>query len=412
MKHASHTRLCSALAGILLLSPASGWALGLRIADQDPLATARGNAFAATADNPSAIFYNPAGLAFLESQQARLGAYVIALESDFTSPTGERVKTKGRVSFVPQLYYSWTLKEQPLAFGIGLYSPYGLGLEWPVSTAFGGPVYGRMTYLTANPVVAWRVHPTLSLAAGLTANFADIELRQAAFAAFPGSLNVLKGDDSDFGYNLGLMWRPHEKHSFGVNYRSPTTQNFTGTSTTTGTAGFFDGTAPASARFPFPRHIVAGYSFRPTPEWNIEFNADWTQWDTLTTVTVVQPAGNVPVPFNWRSSWFYEFGVTRKFDGGWRVSGGYIYSENSVPDANFTPLVPDSDRHIFSVGAGRDQGRWKWDVAYQFAWGPSRTVAGSPLTFPLTVFGGAAGSPNGRYEFTSHALTASVGFSF
>jgi long-chain fatty acid transport protein len=297
-----------------------------------------------------------------------------------------------------------------------LYSPYGLGLEWPVSTAFGGPVYGKMTYLTANPVVAWRPIPTLSIAAGLTANFADIELRQAAFAVFPGSLNVLKGDDSDFGFNLGLMWRPSDKHSFGVSYRSPTTQNFTGTSTTSGT-GFFDGTAAASARFPFPRHVVAGYSFRPTSEWNLEFNIDWTQWDSLKTVSVVQAAGNVPVPFNWRSSCFYEFGATRKFDGGWRVSGGYIYSENSVPSANFSPLVPDSDRHIFSVGIGRDQSRWKWDVGYQFAWGPSRSVAGNTLAFPLLLpsppFPPAGpASANGSYSFTSHALTASVGFNF
>src|SRR5688500_17253838 len=42
--------------------PASAFALGIRIADQDARATARGNAFTATADNPSAIYYNPAGI--------------------------------------------------------------------------------------------------------------------------------------------------------------------------------------------------------------------------------------------------------------------------------------------------------------------------------------------------------------
>ena len=42
--------------------PVTGFALGIRIADQDARATARGNAFTATADNPSAIYYNPAGI--------------------------------------------------------------------------------------------------------------------------------------------------------------------------------------------------------------------------------------------------------------------------------------------------------------------------------------------------------------
>ena len=41
-------------------------ALGIRILHQDPDATARGEAFTATADKPSAIYYNPAGLTQLE----------------------------------------------------------------------------------------------------------------------------------------------------------------------------------------------------------------------------------------------------------------------------------------------------------------------------------------------------------
>lgn len=387
-------------------SPA--WALGIRIADQDPLATARGNAFAATADNPSAIYYNPAGLTQLEGHHLRLGAYAIALESEFSAP-GARFDTKSRVDFAPQLYYAYGMKEQPLAFGVGLYAPYGLAVEWPNNANF-GPVYGKMTFLTLNPVAAWQAHPTLSLAAGLTLNYAETEIRQQAAAFAPTSVNRFKGEDIDAGFNLGLLWQPFKQHSVGVNYRSPTTQNFSGSSQTTGTGiGAFDVSGAASARIPFPRHVVFGYSFRPTPDWNFEFNADWTEWSRLTTVNFVQPAGTFPVPFNWRSSWFYEFGVTRRFEGGWRASAGYIFSENSVPDANFSPLVPDSDRHIFSLGVGRQQTRVSWDVAYQLAWGPSRTVAGNTLAFPLPP---PPTTANGRYTFLSHALTAAVSLRF
>src|SRR5687768_12191734 len=55
MRVAAAVALCCTL-------PASSFALGIRIADQDARATARGNAFTATADNPSAIYYNPAGI--------------------------------------------------------------------------------------------------------------------------------------------------------------------------------------------------------------------------------------------------------------------------------------------------------------------------------------------------------------
>ena len=46
---------------------------GLRLASQDGFASARGDAFVATADNPSAIYYNPAGITQLEGNNVRAG---------------------------------------------------------------------------------------------------------------------------------------------------------------------------------------------------------------------------------------------------------------------------------------------------------------------------------------------------
>ena len=388
-------------------------ALGIRLADQDPFATARGNAFAATADNPAAVYYNPAGLTQLEGHHVRWGAYAIALDAQFTSPTGGRLDTKSRVDFAPQLFYSYGMKSQPLAFGLGLYAPYGLALEWPNNSEF-GRLYGQMTHLSFNPVVAWQPHPTLSVGGGLTINYCETILRQEAVRnlGVGNGVNHFEGDDTDAGYNLGVRWQPMKQHALGVNYRSPTTMSLRGTGTITGT-GVIDGTGAASARLPFPRHFVMGYSFRPTRDWNFEFNADWTEWSRLTTVNFHQFSGTTAVPFNWRSSWFYEFGVTRKLPAGWRASAGYIFSENSVPDADFSPLVPDSDRHIFSLGLGRTRTRVSWDVAYQLAWGPSRGVSGNALRVPATFAGpNPAASPNGQYQFLSHALTAAVTLGF
>jgi len=59
-----------------------------------------------------------------------------------------------------------------------------------------------------------------------------------------------------------------------------------------------------------------------------------------------------------------------------------------------------------SVGVGRKYERWRWDVAYQLAYGPSRNVTGSTPNF-LT-----GESADGRHEFISHALTFSIGYHF
>src|SRR6267378_1376652 len=121
---------------VFLFSSWRLYGLGVRIADQDPLATARGNAFAATADNPSAIYYNPAGITQLEGQNASYSIYGIYLNSHYTSTSGNEVDTKDEIQAVPHLYYTYSLKSLPLSFGLGIYTPYGLGLEWPDNSGF------------------------------------------------------------------------------------------------------------------------------------------------------------------------------------------------------------------------------------------------------------------------------------
>ena len=67
-----------ALAGVVAaLTPPDAAALGSRIPNQDAAAIARGNAFVATADNPAAIYYNPAGITQLEGHNFQLGSLFI-----------------------------------------------------------------------------------------------------------------------------------------------------------------------------------------------------------------------------------------------------------------------------------------------------------------------------------------------
>ena len=212
-----------------------------------------------------------------------------------------------------------------------------------------------------------------------------------------------KGDAFAVGANAGLLWKPHPKHAVGVSYRSPTTMDYNGESSLMG----FENLSSASMRY--PQNIIVGYSFRPTPKWNLEFDVDWTDWDNLNTVYLhhTQPArplfpATVPMNFNWESSFMFEWGVTRDLGKGYSLSAGYIFSQNSVPDDAFNPTVPDSDRHVFSIGVGRTWKRLSWDVAYQFGYGPTRTLNNTgPLPAPLV---------NGDYTFNSHAVCVSVGY--
>jgi long-chain fatty acid transport protein len=155
----------------------------------------------------------------------------------------------------------------------------------------------------------------------------------------------------------------------------------------------------ASMDLKIPQNVVFGVSFRPAEDWNIEFNADYTDWSSLNTVTLKQKSGNIDIPFNWMGSWFWEFGVTKKFNHGLQASVGYIWSENSVPETDFNPIIPDSSRHCIQAGFGQRLKHWNWNIAYQWAYGPTRTINN----------GTAA---DGTYRAQTNALNFSLGYNF
>ncbi len=378
---------------LAILSPLSAKAVGLRLPNQDPEGIARGNAFVATADNPSAIYYNPAGITQLEGHHFRAGIYLISASTEYTSPAGAKAETDAAFQAVPQIHYVFSPTNCDFSFGLGVYAPYGLSMDWGAAPPF-APIArkGTLLYATLNPVVAWQVHPALSLAIGPTINYSDTRLENASFK--------FRGHDVGFGYKAGLLWQPHHQWSFGFSYHSATDLDYTGHSEV---PAFALGSSPTDAEAHFPQFVVAGVSFRPTPNWNFEFDVDWTDWDSLDQV-LFQRADTVTVPFvfNYRSSFMYEFGVTRQLGQGFFVSTGYIFSENSSPDANFNPIVPDADLHLGSIGFGHKGQRWDWALGYHFAYNAGREVRNS---IPANL-------ADGTYRTLNHAFNLAATLKF
>jgi len=377
-----------------LAQPASIFALGIRLPDQDAFATARGNAFAATANDPAAIYYNPAGISQLDGANFSLGMYGITFASRYTSPAGSGINSQQEWGALPQTFSTLSFTNYHLAAGFGVYSPYGLTMEWPNKapwSPFGQD--GSITYIRANPVLAWQPCDTLSIAAGAMLDYSQAELKTSV----PGI--SLHGRDTDVGFNAAILWHPLPKHFLGLTYRSATDMNYNGHVSFQGLP--FPSQA-ASLNFHLPQTLAGGYSFRPTTNWNLEVDADWSDWTSLRNAPI--QTGPVPagaLSFNWKPSTIYEFGVTRYLGAGWRASGGYMFSENSVPDSSFNALIPDSDRHLFSVGVGKTCHHLSWDAAYQLGIGPSRSVSGDINP-----------ADNGRYEFLCNAFSFNIAWHF
>jgi long-chain fatty acid transport protein len=403
---------------------------GFSLADQDAFAMARGEAFVATADNPSAIFYNPAGITQLPGQNLRGGIYGIYLQPTYTPPSsranaGSTYHSSENHAALPQLFYTFTLSNTPVSFGLGLYAPFGGKMNWPDDTGFRTVALdGKLKYLTINPVMALKLSPSLSIGGGVMVNYVKIDTEQGLSASYrPPAINFYRfsGDGWSVGYNLGLRWQPIDQISIGATLRSAATVTLNGhTEFEKATSSIPDTTLPAHSEYTFPLTAVLGVSYRPTPKWNLEFDATCTDWSSFGTTTIYQsgttPGGflqNVPVTLDWRTSWMYEFGVTRYFDNGWHVSAGYVFNESSVPDTYYSPLAADLDRHFFSLGAGFKGKRFDFDVAYQFGYGPTHTVTGSsPSSSPANFASPIPHPADGNYRFVSSAVIVSAGVHF
>lgn len=385
-----------AFAALASLSSASGTRVGF----QDAFATARGNAFVATADNPSAIYYNPAGIARLDGTRVSANLYSVSLSSDYQGAGGAASIDEDPVH-VPAFYTTWKPEGADWTFGFGMYAPFGLETEWPAGSPLRNfALRNEQELRTYNFTVAWQPAPRLSLGGSLTYNRATTDLRRGIGPFGPNDLFRFEGDGDAFGANLGVLWQMSDRNWLGVSYAHSTRVRMDGTSQT---LPFIPGES-ARATFEFPEVVIAGWSFRPTPDWNIEVNLDWTNWDRLNTVAINKPSGAVPLPFNWESGLFYELGVTRYF-GAFNLSAGYCFTENSVPSSTYTPAVPDSDRAFYSLGAGYHGERYSVDLAYHYADGGKRRVAGSPASLLGTTADGA-------YDNSLHAIALSVGVKF
>jgi long-chain fatty acid transport protein len=393
-------------------------ALGFRVPNQDPSAIARGNAFAATADNPSAIYYNPAGITQLGGQNAQIGSlFYLGIYADYTSPTGQQVDNNPEVIPAPTLQYTITPKDSPVSFGFGVYEPFGFSVDWPNDAPFRQEsLKGSLTYITMNPIVAWRILPSLSVGAGPTLNYSQINIVQGILPAnspftsfFPDDQSQFKGDNWSFGYNVGLLWQPHPQWSFGASYRSGSRMNYQGdfklqdlppTGQTLSASG-------ASSSIDFPQIAIGGVSYRPTPNWNIEFDLDWADWTSVKDLAI--QGAPVPVPsrrLDWQSSFMYEIGVTRYFDNGYYLSAGYFFSQASTPSDSFTPMVPDTDLHVGSIGGGYKAHNWSLALAFQVIGGDWRNVSVDPSAGPTASIG------SGSYRLFTPTVSFAVGYAF
>lgn len=377
-------RAAGCLSALLVSSMGQALAAGYYLPNQDAFATAKGNAFVATADSPAAVFYNPAGLVQLEQPSLSLGLYAVRL-GNRVEIDGAAYTPKSEWQGVPHAFYAHPVSER-LTLGGGLYSPYGLGNDWGGETPFRTLVTeARLRNPSATFALGYRLTDRLSLGGSVTLHYFDLRLAQG-LGIQPNDYLRFEGDGWSLSGALSLLWQPHPQHAFGLLVGSGTRPKLDGE-----VASDLLGSASAELEFFTPLRILAGYSFRPGPGWNIEFDYDWLNWDPLNDLELTSanlpPAGRIALPFRWRSQGIFEIGVSYESDNGWRFAAGYDFNPNVQPDLTYSPGVADADLQWINAGFGRRLGDYTWFLGYQYGFSNHEVVGSLPSTAGETADG-------------------------
>ncbi len=426
-------------------------AAGLRVNEQGAKAMAMGNAFAAQADDPSALYYNPAGIAFLKGTQVNLGSttiFVPSTEFSGTAPLSGNApngvgsasvneKAKKDIFIAPAFYATHSFESIPVSIGFAVNAIYPLAKSWDDSSAFRAEIMNiAVKPINFQPTVAYRFDDyNLAVAAGLDITYAIVSLQRKAYSPDPSVPNSayelgnmgLDGTATDFGWNAGLKWKPLPSLSFGVAYRSEVelkikgNANFEATSpagfsilglTTGATSNYSRARAVSgvSSTIVLPDSLVLGVAWQPTEKITLEFDAERTGWSSMKKLEFQFDGpqfanfNNKPKPLNWEDAWCYKVGgqyaLTKNID----LRAGYMYDTNPIPDSTIGPVLPDSDRHSFSIGQGFHNEHFSLDLAYMWTHFVDRTVSNQNMA-ELT-------GANGTYKSDVHLFGGSITVKF
>jgi long-chain fatty acid transport protein len=311
---------------------------GFAINENGTKAVGMGGAFAATADDPTAVYFNPAGIVQLEGTQISLGLSPIMPHATFTSsggstvtqgtsfgagsaiPYGTEFDADDKVFLIPNAYITHKINDM-WSIGFGSFSNFGLATEWESyweGRYIMGGVLSEIVTISVNPVVAFQPHERVSFAAGPVLQYADVTLEsRLPDPGTPDAKLELTGDDWAWGWNVGLLVWLSDEWKFGASYRSEVKHSFTGAETSvSGHSAANQISNSTEADITTPQILYLGLAFNPGPL-TIEFDGQWTGWSSYDQLAAnfgvgmlaLGGATSVTRPKNWDDVWALRLGI-------------------------------------------------------------------------------------------------------
>lgn len=401
-------------AAFILLINSMTIAGGFQLNEHGAKALALGGAFTAIANDPSAIYWNGAGLTQLSGTHFMFGTALISPTSTFrgVSPDVDIYHMQPQIFFPSHFFGSHSFGES-FAVGLGFTTPFGLGTRWDEDWI--GKYLAIETELRTfiiTPVVAYQPFSFLSVSAGFVYSFADVLITQkTSLEPFAGDGFIhLDGEEkSAFGYNFGIMLKPFDFLSLGGSFHSEVDYTFEGTATATAPSQISSllPQGNVTADLTTPMNITFGLALDVSSR--LKLSADyqfvgWSSYDSLA-IDFEDPAyDDIASPRLYDDSYIIRFGAGYKASDNLTLMAGVYFDNNPVDPDKLNPSLPDSDRLGFSVGVeGKLTENLTVTGTYLFIRSKELTVTNSQEEY---TSGGSAF--NGTYNSYANILSFSL----
>ncbi len=364
------------LSCVILATPITTQAAGFALIEQS--GSGMGNAYAggsAAAEDASTIFFNPAGMTYIQGTQAVGALHLINPNAEFKDkgsikaqgvpPKGDEGPNAGDLAFVPNLFLKTDLNDH-VKLGIGISAPFGLKTEYDDKWV------GRfqadkseVKTININPSLAFKVNDQLSLGFGLSVMRAEATLtRQVNRVVAPETSVKIKGDDWGYGFNLGAIYQVTTDTRIGMAYRSKVEQRLEGRSSSPAVAAL---NTKVKAGVDLPENFSVSAFGQLNDKWDLMGDVTWTRWSRFKELRIdfANATPDAVTPENWENTMRYSIGASYHYSDAIKLRVGLAYDEEAIKDEFRTARIPGNDRKWLSLGASYQMTpASKFDVGY------------------------------------------------
>jgi long-chain fatty acid transport protein len=370
---------------------------GLNLNGTGAKSDAMGGAFVGLANDFSAAYWNPGGLAQITKASFSLyGADILPTGTYALSPLGIDAKSIAKEGyFIPGLGYFQPVGDR-VVVGIYVYAPSGAGADWDgtaLEALSGGKPFkwhSMLGIFTASPAIAVKITDQVMLGATVDINYGMLSMDQPfALGQYSEKLKGLA-----VGGTIGLLVKPVKQFSFGVTYKLPFTAKLKGDVNIPNALAF-----AADPNFPvtsatdtgtrsatWPMWLAGGIAIKPTDKLTITADVQYTNWHKLQDIPISfenaswQHWFGADGPYDrvdellWRNTTMLRFGAEYLVTNAFALRAGYTNDPNPGPISTQNILLPEFKYNWFTFGFGYNSRSFTVNAAIQYGKGATIDV--------------------------------------